>query len=292
MWFLYGILNAGFLSARRLYDKKALTTGHVPPLTLSWSTRAIAAVIMLAGLIFIVKPGLNLPGSFYIAVALVTIGFYPLFSWLYYTALRDGKMSTTLPILGLIPVFSLIAAFFIRGEAPPLGGIIGVLCIAFSLYFMHFHTFNHPLQPFKEIVSEKPARKMMGVAIIATFGALIDKWGVDSGGPLLYATFNLMGAVLAVATIDAFIHHKQAIKPVFERWHIILTIGLIELGVFLFYNLAMAETPSIAYIVAMRDLSILITAAVGAYLFKEKVSGHTKISYLIAATGFILIAIN
>lgn len=292
MWFIYGILNASFLSVRRLYDKKALTTGHVPPLTLSWSTRAIAAVIMLAGLILFIQPDVTISTDFYIAIILVTVGFYPLFSWLYYSALRDGRISTTLPILGLIPVFSLVAAYFVRGETPPLWGIIGVLCIAFSIYYMHFHTFSHPLQPFKEILSEKPARKMLAVAVIATFGALVDKWGVDAGGPFLYATFNLVGAVMAVAIIDAIMHHRRAIQPVFEKWHIILFIGLVELGVFVFYNLALANTPSVAYIVAMRDLSILVTAAVGAYVYKEKVSNHTKAAYLIAAIGFILIAVQ
>jgi hypothetical protein len=42
----------------------------------------------------------------------------------------------------------------------------------------------------------------------------------------------------------------------------------------------------------MRDLSILVTAAVGAYVYKEKVSNHTKAAYLIAAAGFLLIAVQ
>src|SRR5688572_18116957 len=111
MWFIWALLSALLAATRRTHEKQL--THHLNHFTIAFGVQLVSLPVILMLLLLygeFLNP-LKLGLSFWLPLTIVSVGFYPLNSFLYFQAVKYSDLSKVLPIQSLWPVFSLIPAW-------------------------------------------------------------------------------------------------------------------------------------------------------------------------------------
>jgi uncharacterized membrane protein len=181
-----------------------------------------------------------------------------------------GDLSVVYPVARSSPLFVAVAGAVLIGEALTAIGMIGILLVLVGVYILHLRSLRldsllEPLRSFKG-----PA---FGFAVIAALGttaySLSDKVGVTRVNPILYA-FWLEVAIILVLT--PIVLKKRGYRNIKSEWSIawgkITLSGALMRGGYLLVLVAMTLA-SVGYILAFRQVSVVIGAFLGVVLLGE-----------------------
>jgi uncharacterized membrane protein len=211
-------------------------------------------------------------------------------------AYSSGDISYVYPIARSAPGFIPLFAFLFLQEAISVQGLIGILCIVFSIYLLQQQ--GDGLR-FKELIrrtKQQDATWAFSTLCTVIIYSLIDKKGMSEfhapstqlaawQAVSYYLTQGAISIVLyGISTLLRF--PKREITDVARReWKRIIVAGwliLISYTLILFAFI----TQKVSYVVAIRQCSVIFAVLLGTYVLKES---HAKLRF--AAAGVMVVGV-
>jgi transporter family protein len=203
--------------------------------------------------------------------------------------MKQGELSCVLPLQSLWPVLSLLPAWLFLHETPTLVACIGIVLTVFGVYALGLkgRSLHHPLQPFRE---DRASLYMLLSVILVTAGGVLDKIAIQVSNAALYSFMSTIGTIIALS-ISRRIQGIQDSASVRRMLRNLTVMGSLQGTSYTSYLLAMAAGP-IAYVTAIRSSNILVGAALGIVLLKERLTKAKLLSFGLILLGGVLLAVG
>lgn len=246
-----------------------------------WCSFALGILVMLPICAFIWWQGTPLIFSWPGAICLLATGiFHAAYFALLGRAYEHGEISLVYPIArGSGVGLTAFIAWLLLGEDISLVGAVGIGLVFAGILCLGAPAFNSQI---------RGLRLALGVGLTIVCYSLVDKIGVGHMHPLYYICgMWIIGTLLRAPFI---LRHYGVRLPAIARksWRYIVLIGLASLGTYLLILYAYTQGP-ISYIVAARESSVIIGAALGFILLKERLTPVKTVGILTIAGGLALI---
>jgi phosphonate utilization associated putative membrane protein len=215
----------------------------------------------------------------------------------YYTALvgayTHGELSLTYPIMrGGAPLLVALASAPFIGEPLSTVACLGVLAVAAGVLALGLNggTFGRALHEYKAV-----AFALANAVIIATY-TVIDGLGVRAAGSVLPYILWLMAldgfAFPALLAWRRGAAGRQAARVLIaQRWRLALLGGMASIGSYGIALWAMARAP-VAHVAALREVSVLFAALLGAWLLKERFGWRKAVATLAIVAGVVALRLS
>jgi len=284
MWFYFAVFaavtNAVATLARRMHGSSSR------PVELAWWTQLLAIPFSAALLLtthqrFYVNHDFLLPGI--ASAALCSFGCVLLFS-----AYKHGDASVICPLTNLVPIGLLLSSFIMFGTKPPLTGLIGILFIAFGVYYTSVSGKHSLLQPFSAVWRQRGSRAMLGCIVIWSVATNLDKIALRSTSPAFYLLF-VQTITFILLSMYMFAQPKRREGIVWRKWwkHMVVISAFSTLSVFL--QMKALSITSSSYVLAVKRLDTLIVILfAGIFLHERHILRRFKGS-AIALLGVVVI---
>lgn len=265
-WFPLTLLCAFSLATSDALTKKALAARHNEYLV-AWLRLGLTLPPLL--LILLALPVPPLAPDFLPAV-LTALPLELAAIILYLKALKLSPLGLTVPFLALTPVFLLVIPYLLLGERISLTGGGGILLIAAGSYLLNLRNRNDGfLAPFRAIFSERGSLCMIGVAVIYSFTATLCKKAISASSPLFFAGLFPLLAFLCLTPLALWKGRKEL--RVLKDGAILKAVLLPALFSFVetITGVVAISFTNVAYMIAVKRLSLLMGVLYGYYLFRE-----------------------
>ncbi|WP_246044569.1 EamA family transporter [Geomonas ferrireducens] len=266
LWFPLTVISAFFLATSDATTKRALEGRNEYLVT--WLRIVPTLPLFLIPLPFIPVPKIG--DDFYFcvftALPLETIAII-----LYTKALKLSPLSLTLPLLSLTPLLLLVVPFLLLGERiSPMGGA-GILLIALGGYLLKSGRGESGLlAPLKAIAREKGALCMLGVAAIYSVTSTLGKRGIAASSPLFFAAVYLPLLVLAVTPIALYKARGELGQATRNGTVKSALLPGVCYALQALTHVYAVNLTNVAYMIAVKRLSLLFGVLYGHYLFRER----------------------
>ena len=286
-WISLTLLSAFFLATADTLSKHYLS--HYRPGELVLVRFGVAGMLLLPLLLW--EPWPSLPPVFWGWIA-VAMPLELLAMWLYMQAIRSSPLSLTLPYLAFTPAFNTLTAYLVLGETVTVSGFSGILLIVFGAWLLNLQATQDAdglniLAPFHAITRERGSRLMLMVA------ALYSLTSVTGKGALLHATPAFFGpfyfVALGAASLLLFASRDVSTWRALGRhpWaHLAIGACMGAMVVTHFYAIEHIE---VAYMIAVKRISLLFGLLYGAWLFKETGLLKNLVAGMLMVLGVFLI---
>lgn len=275
-----------------------------PSAAFFWVANTVGAVVLLPAALGVVGEVGDVPTEVWATLALTG-----LFQALYYAALagayRRGDLSVAYPIArALPPVLVLLASLALgRGDQISLLCRIGIAAIVaggLALPLPHFGAFSW--NRYRE-----GGAALAALAAVGTAGySLLDDHGLRllrsagspplgaAGATLLYAPLEFLTSSVWLGFYVALRRSERAAfgRVLRDEWRVALGVGL---GIAIAYALvlgAMAFVRDVSYVVAFRQLSVPLAAALGVFWFREPATRPRLVGIVLVTVGLVLVALG
>ena len=263
-WIVFAGLTALFESLKDVVSKRAMPALDV--YLVSWSLFALMLPVLLAVWCFQWMPPLG-PDF---GIALMMGGTLNAISVvLYITALSQGELSLTVPLIALTPLFLLITAPLLVNELPALSDGLGVLLIVGGAYVLNLRQKQLGwLAPFRAVIDQVGPRLMLLVAFIWSFTANFDKIGVTNSSPTFWviALFSFIAIAISPMVLLKSEHPLQQIAQCYPR---LLLIGGLSC-ITVLCQMQAIQLSLVTRVIAVKRMSALLGVFWGYALFKEQ----------------------
>ncbi len=284
-WFSAALLSAVFMALRAFYSKKVLKNTN--EYVVSFGSRLLTSIILTPLLFFIPIPKLGLNFWLVLIASSVLLTVATIF---YMKAIKSDDVSLTMPMTSFTPIFVLLISPFIIHEIPKIWGIAGIFLIVVGSYILNVkERKNGCLGPFKKLFSNKGTAAMLLVAMLWGFNATLDRLGVQYSSSLVWLiiVYPVMSLFLLIFVL---LKNPKILKPLPKLMPKLVPMslaGIFETG---FYLIAIQYT-YISYAVSVKRFAVIISVAIGYFLFKEKNIKERFIGALFMVAGVILISL-
>lgn len=285
LWFPLTLLSAFFLATSDATTKRALNGRNEYLVT--WLRIFPTLPVFLIPLLFIPVPRLG--DDFYFCI-FTALPLEAVAIILYTKALKLSPLSLTLPLLSLTPLLLLVVPFLLLGERISPPGTVGILLIALGGYLLNTGKGETGLlAPLKALTREKGALCMLGVAVIYSVTSTLGKRAIAASSPLYFAAVYLPLLVLAITPV-ALYKSRGELRAAARNGTVkaALLPALCYALQALTHVYAISLT-NVAYMIAVKRLSLLFGVLYGHYLFQER---GGLLSTIIMLTGVFLIVIG
>ena len=206
-------------------------------------------------------------------------------------AYEDGDLSVVYPVARSSPVFVTIVAALFLGEHISLTGLLGILTIFIGVYVLHLKglTVADFSAPVKYLTSSS-SRYAIIAALGTTVYSITDKLGVTTVPPLLYS-FWLGFFVTGMMTVTV-VMRKGIVTIRNELKHPLRVsfAGVLMRGGYMMVLYAMSIAP-VSYILALRQVSVVIGALMGVVFLKESYGKVRVIGSIIIFLGVFILGV-
>jgi drug/metabolite transporter (DMT)-like permease len=203
-----------------------------------------------------------------------------------------GDLSVVYPLARSSPLFLTILAVAFLGERISAWGAGGILLMLLGVYTIHLRSFSPDdlLLPLRSL-GDRPSQFALLTALWTTAYSLSDKVGVTKVNPLIYA-FWLEAFILLPMT--PVVLHRRGWSTIAREWResrIQATVAgfLMRFGYVLV--LVAMSLMQVSYILALRQLSVVLGAAAGVFLLKERYGRVRLLSSVIMFIGVYILAV-
>ena len=208
------------------------------------------------------------------------------------SAYARGDLSVVYPLArGSAPLLVAVAALVLLGERPTAVGAVGILVIIVGVYALHLTSFDRKglLAPILTLRQRASQLALLVGVTIATY-SLIDKVGVSYINPILYIylIFLVSGVVLAPYMLLA--RRRAVIAEWRLRWRTILLASVLFVAAYLLVLVVYTST-QVAYVSAVREMSVVFGAAMGALILREPFGDKKLLGAALIFAGILCIAI-
>jgi drug/metabolite transporter (DMT)-like permease len=204
-------------------------------------------------------------------------------------AYENGDLSVVYPLARSSPLFVAMFAVMLLGEKISGWGIVGILLIVLGVYMLHLKSFSMKeiLRPFKSLREESSK-----YALVAAFGttvySLSDKIGVTNVSPILYSFWlGIFIPGLMTIPIIRIRGVSTIVREARSSFLKVISAGFLMRGGYLIILVAMSFV-EVSYILALRQVSVVLGAILGVIVLKEK---YGKVRFLSSLLIFIGVSI-
>lgn len=245
--------------------------------------------------------GLPLSGAilWYSGVPQLEQGFFPTLAAgvglnlvvvpLYMRAIQASDLSLTLPMLTFTPLFMLGTSPVMLGEFPDLWGGMGIFLIIAGAYALHIGRGGHGLlAPLRALWSEPGPRIMLGVALLWSITANVDKVGVAKSSPAFWL-FSFFCAMSLGLLPMVLLKPHQPLARLRDNFPGLLLIGLTGALALILQMWALTLTLA-AYVISIKRLSVVFGVLLGHFVFQERDLARRLVCAALMVAGVALIA--
>jgi drug/metabolite transporter (DMT)-like permease len=283
-WIIFALLVAIFYAAKSAASKRSLRQLDV--LVVSWFIHALPALLILT-YIFIPVPVLK--PEFY-PVLLLDCVLSVLATVLNVKAFHKSDLSVTTPMAAFTPMFMLVTSFFMLGEFPDWGGVVGVMLIVAGAYSLNIkEKKNGWKMPFKALLREDGPKLMLGAAFLWSITGNLDKIAVQNSSPVFFAFAEnvVVASILLPFAWKRLCEQKREIK---KDSLPLLAVGAFSALMLIFQMIALTQTLAV-YVIAIKRLGILLSIILGGVIFKEKEMKTRLLGGAIMVLGVLFISL-
>lgn len=278
--------TAFFESLKDVFSKKGLE--NINEYVVGWSLRFFSFLLFIPILFFIDIPELN--QDFWIALIISGV-LNSIVTILYMKAIKSSDLSLTVPIVAFTSPFLLLTSPIIVGEFPSLFGLGGVLLIFVGTYMMKIKEKKKGFfEPIKSIFREKGPKLMLLVAFLWSITSNFDKIGVENSSPLFWV-FAVNLFLTLILTPLMFIKVKNAKKQITKNIKSLAAVGSFN-ALALTCQMISISMILVVYTISIKRASIVLSAVLGYYIFKEKNLKERLTGISIILAGIILITFS
>lgn len=281
------VLVAAFLHAGWNY----LSKKSKRKIVFIWWFLLIAAILYFPMFLYF-WPRTNISNTGWIYIA-VTGVLHALYFWFMGGAYERGDLSLVYPLSrGSGPLFVPFLAVFLIHEKLSLLGAIGIALIIFGIYVLHLQSFSRQsfFVPFKALGSSASLWALCTGGTIAAY-SLVDKVGVSLVYPPVYIYLMLF---ITFILLSPYVLTKERAK-LKEEWHInkgaILATGFLVVFTYMMVLFAFRMS-KVSYVVAVREVSIILSALYGIIWLGEKHAKQKLTGSVFIFLGVILIGLS
>ena len=207
-------------------------------------------------------------------------------------AYRGGDLSVVYPLArGSAPVFLLIWSTALLRENLTSGGIAGIVLIAAGLYVVNLPRLGAWREPLRALRQPGPKWALFAGLSTSLYTA-IDKMGIQEVPPLLYTYVAVSVAWVWVTFWTLAVVGWKGMAGEFKLsgWVTVVS-GFTTLAAYAIVLLAMQRGTPAGYAGAVREISVILGAALGVFVFKENAGPLRLIGAILVAAGVALIGI-
>ena len=221
------------------------------------------------------------------SLLLLLVGFlHYVYIFTFAKSFESGDLSLVYPIIRSSPAAVLVGSVLFLGEKVSVVGGVGVLLTVLGVYVLCMRNFQvrSILSPLTESFKDSSTRFALLTALIATAFTLIDKVFVDKLAPALYSYFLYVMITAGMSVQISLTRSKKAIWSEIRHsfvpilWCALLDVAGYSLVLFAF------KMENISYVLALRQVSIIIAVAMGGLVLKE---GNVKQRAVASGTIFV-----
>lgn len=285
-WILFAVLTAVARSLTDVAGKKGVK--KLTPFTVAWGMYLFSLPIL--GVAVFSSPFPTLNNNFWWALTAGTV-LNIVANILYLRAIQLSDLSLTVPLVTFTPLFMLLTSPLIVGEFPSPYGILGIICIVTGAYLLNLNRQQQNIwSPFRALFQEKGARLMLLVAFIWSLSSNFDKMGIINSSALSWA-FCINVSITIGLTPLMLVREKKPLKQLARYPRQLIWVGLFNGATILFQMLAASMT-LVAYVIAIKRSSAVISVIFGKIFFHEKGVKNRLIGVLIMLAGVIIITLT
>ena len=260
----------------------ALTKRAGDPLAFLWCAGGAGTLFYLPGVLYVLW-GTGFPGAalpFVVATVVLHSAYFVTLGRAY----GAGDLSVVYPVarglgVALVPVL----AFAIFDERLSPLGTLGVALVVLGIFSLHWRR-RWSAAP---LLAPGTGWALATGVIIAGY-SLVDKAGVTRLHPLAYIGLLELGAFLVL--VPAVLPRRDALR---REWRTnrpaILVVGILSPGAYLLVLFAF-QLSKVAYVVAGREVSIVLSALIGSLWMREGALGHRLAGAAVVAAGVVCVA--
>jgi len=203
------------------------------------------------------------------------------------SAYAAGDMSLVYPVArGTGTVLVAPLAVLLLGERPSLQGALGIGLVVVGIFLSHGALGGW--------AAARAHRRAVGWALLT--GAmiagysLVNKVGVTLVPVPLYAFLVFLADAVLVRLVQRW---RDGSVPALRRdapWGRIVTVGILMMGAYLAVLVAMSQAP-VSYVVATREISVVVAALLGAVVLHERHSAARVAGAVVIFGGLCAIAL-
>ena len=208
-------------------------------------------------------------------------------------SLEHNQISTALPILGMTPAVTALAALLILGESLQSWEWLGIAMMMAGTYFLEKRPAQKIFQPFKEVLRSKNYYYMYGALCLFAVSSVFDKllvsgYKTDPRIVLFYQHIVYCGmfGLLLYLRKQSF---QTAVQKGTSQLPFIVTVALLTLA-YRFAQLEATILAPVALVLAVKRTSILYASFFGGKIFSdERLAQKLLGGALIVGAGFIIL---
>lgn len=266
LWLPLTLASAFFLATSDALTKKALP-GHNEYLV-TWLRLLPALPLFLVPLPFIPIPRLS-PEFF-----LCAFGALPLEALaivLYTKALKLSPLNLTLPLLSVTALLLLVVPFLVLGERISPCGAAGVLLIASGGYLLNARPGASGIAaPLRALLRERGSLCMLAVAVIYSVTSVLGKRAIELSSPLFFAALYLPLLVVIITPLALYKGRGELRALAGDGTLRASALPALCYALQAVTHVYAINLINVAYMIAVKRLSLLFGVLWGRYLFKER----------------------
>ena len=192
-WLLLAAGAATFYALQGAWTKRI--TAEVSRLAATWALFAFSFPLLGGYLALRGVPAVE--PAFWPALAANLFVLYPLSMYLFVSAMTEGDLGLTYPLLALTPIMIVPVEWVLLGDTPELRGLAGIVLVIAGVYLLNFRREDASLlAPFAAVARDPGARRGLAVAVLWAVGGTVDRVAVVHSSPAFYGTVITGGLTL------------------------------------------------------------------------------------------------
>lgn len=257
-----------------------------------WWMFISSGLLFTLSLPFIPGP-IPLPDREVILISIAGGSCFVLYHLLTGRAYRSGDLSLTYPLCQTSMIYVPIWGGLLIGEKLSLIGISGIALIVLGAYTVQMQRLSvgELLRPFSNL-RDPSVRAALAAGFVYSFGAMLDKAGVQRYSPL-YFTWLMVVVMLLLMSANLLRprYRNQIFAEWRENWRLILLSGPIMMASFLTFRYGLRLAP-MSYAVPVRQVSILVGVLIGVVFLGEAFGRVRLASALLILAGAFLVRLG
>jgi drug/metabolite transporter (DMT)-like permease len=260
----------------------ALAKRAADPLAFLWCAGGVGTLLYLPGVVYVLAES-----GFRRAALPFVIATIVLHSAYFFTlgrAYRSGDLSVVYPVArGLGVVLVPLAAFAIFDERLSPAGVLGVALVVLGIVALDWRRRTRA-----SLLAPGTGWAITTGVIIAGY-SLVDKAGVTRLSPLAYIGLMELGACIVLGPV--MLARREGLRREWRTNRLaILAAAILSPGAYLLVLFAF-QLSKAAYVVAGREVSIVLSALIGSLWMNEGRLGRRLAGAAVVAAGVVCVAL-
>lgn len=286
-WVIFVLVSAILGSIALLFKKRALKDEHTSEYLTAFKILELLLVLLFAPfIVFRIPLGV---AAFIFLVSMTTAVALTFISRSY----KHSDLSVVAPLSNLVPLFTVLVAFFLLGEHVSSRQMLGIGLLLFGTYYLESeHRAGHWFSPFVNLVRSKNMCFLFFGFFLASVVAIGEKFIIDVVSPFTLIFYHYCFQTFCFLMITLFFY--GGFRDIFRAYK---TSGKWILGNAFFSNLS-----NLSYFIAVsmtfvslatpvKRISTLFVVLLSGRFFREKRVLHKALACCLMLAGVFVIAV-